>query len=76
MKSKPIARAYIILFAAILLMAWGGGDSSATAVAPTLVGLSDSGQISIGGATLGVNASTTLLAQAQLEEVSNAPLGA
>ena len=74
MKSKPIARAYIILFAAILLMACGGGDSSATAVAPTLVGPSDAGQISMGGATLGGNASTTLLAQAQLEEVSNAPL--
>ena len=75
-KSKPIARAYIISFAAILLMACGGGDSSATAVAPTLVGPSDAGQISIGGAALGGNASTTLLAQAQLEEVSNAPLGA
>ena len=75
-KSKPIARAYINLFAAILLMAYGGGDSSATAVAPTLVGPSDAGQISIGGATLGGNASTTLLAQAQLEEVPNAPLGA
>jgi hypothetical protein len=73
-KSKPIARAYIILFAAILLMACGGGDSSATAVAPTLAGPSDAGQISMGGAALGGNASTTLLAQAQLEEVSNAPL--
>jgi quercetin dioxygenase-like cupin family protein len=73
-KSTMNARAYIIIFAAALLMACGGGGPSPTAVAPTLAGPSDAGQISMGGAALGGNASTTVLAQIQLADVSNAPL--
>ena len=64
----------IALIAAIFLVACGGGGTSVTAVAPTLTGPSVAGEISMGGAALGGNASTTLLAQAQLEDVSNAPL--
>jgi len=73
-KSIPNARAYVIAFAAIILVACGGGDPAVTAVAPPLPMPSDAGEISMGGAALGGNASTTLLAQLTLDDVPGGPL--
>jgi len=73
-KSKLKARASVIASTVILSVACGGGDSSVPAVAPTLVGPSDAGQISMGGGVLGGNAPAILLARVQLEEVLAGPL--
>ena len=70
---------FIALAAAAFLMACGSGQTEATPVAPPLEELSlieppTSGQISMGGAALGGNAQTTLLAQLNLDQVPGGPL--
>ena len=72
MKSIGLA----IFAACILLVACGGsGDSTGVAaVAPTLVAPAGAGQVSLGGAALGGNAQTTVLAQLGFNEVPGGPL--
>ena len=72
---------FIALAAAIFLVACGGGEATATPVTPAVIVTiaatetgPASGQISMGGAALGGNASTTLLAQIRLQEVPGGPL--
>ena len=70
--------AFIVL-AAVFLVACGGGRTAATAVVPKLAESTPSaqpapGQISMGGAALGGNAQTTVLAQLNLASVPAGPL--
>ena len=70
---------FAVLAAAAFLLACGGSQEVATTVAPTLAGPSPvasptPGQISMGGAALGGNARTTVLAQLDLDEVLGSPL--
>ncbi len=67
------------VLAAAFLVACGGGQTMVTAVAPTLAEPAVAahptpGQISMGGAALGGNAQTTVLAQLNLDEVPAGPL--
>ncbi len=68
-KSKLKAIAPVIASPGILSVACGGGDSSVPAIAPTLGGSSDAGQILMGGGALPPNAPAILLAWVQLEEM-------